>query len=115
MRENRSAYQRLWFRPRILRDVTTVDYATKLLGTPSSLPVYITATALGKLGHADGELNLTRAAAKHNIIQMVCGLVGALDGINSILHARFQHWHPVLLTKLSKLQPRIKFNGCNSM
>lgn len=30
-----------------------------------------TATALGKLGHPDGELNLTRAAAKHDIIQMV--------------------------------------------
>lgn len=67
MRENRAAYQRMWFRPRILRDVTTVDYSTTLLGTPSSLPVYITATALGKLGHADGELNLTRAAAKRKI------------------------------------------------
>jgi L-lactate dehydrogenase (cytochrome) len=27
---------------------------------------------LGKLGHPDGELTLTRAAAKHDIIQMVC-------------------------------------------
>lgn len=31
-----------------------------------------TATALGKLGHPDGELNLTKAAAKHGVIQMVC-------------------------------------------
>ena len=30
-----------------------------------------TATALGKLGHPDGELNLTRAAARHGVIQMV--------------------------------------------
>jgi hypothetical protein len=30
-----------------------------------------TATALGKLGHPDGELNLTRAAAKHGVLQMV--------------------------------------------
>ena len=30
-----------------------------------------TATALGKLGHPDGELNLTRGAAKHGVIQMV--------------------------------------------
>lgn len=35
------------------------------------MPIYITATALGKLGHADGELNLTRAAAEHSIIQMI--------------------------------------------
>ena len=30
-----------------------------------------TTTALGKFRHPDGELNLTRAAAKHGIIQMV--------------------------------------------
>ena len=29
------------------------------------------ATALGKLGHPDGEINLTKGAAKHDVIQMV--------------------------------------------
>lgn len=43
-----------------------------ILGHKSSMPVYVTATALGKLGHPDGELNLTRAAGKHGVIQMVC-------------------------------------------
>ncbi|KAJ7647740.1 FMN-dependent dehydrogenase-domain-containing protein [Roridomyces roridus] len=71
IRENRAAYQRVCFLPRILRDVTSVDWSTTILGQKSSLPVYISATALGKLGHPDGELNLTRAAAKHGIIQMI--------------------------------------------
>ncbi|KAJ7772058.1 glyoxylate dehydrogenase [Mycena maculata] len=71
IRENRAAYQRVWFLPRILRDVTSVDWSTTILGQKSSLPIYISATALGKLGHPDGELNLTRAAAKHGIIQMI--------------------------------------------
>lgn len=70
-RENHAAYHRIWFRPRILVDVTKVDWSTKILGYKSSMPVYITATALGKLGHPDGELNLTRAAAKHGVIQMI--------------------------------------------
>ncbi|KAF8908058.1 FMN-dependent dehydrogenase-domain-containing protein [Mucidula mucida] len=70
-RENHAAYHRIWFRPRVLRDVTNVDWFTTVLGHKSSMPVYITATALGKLGHPDGELNLTRAAAKHGIIQMI--------------------------------------------
>ncbi|KAK0486161.1 FMN-dependent dehydrogenase-domain-containing protein [Armillaria novae-zelandiae] len=70
-RENHAAYHRIWFRPRILRDVTQVDWSTTILGHKSSMPVYITATALGKLGHPDGELNLTRAAAKHGVIQMI--------------------------------------------
>ena len=38
------------------------------------MPVYITATALGKLGHKDGELNLTRAGARQGVIQMVYSL-----------------------------------------
>jgi len=70
-RENHMAYHRIWFRPRVMRDVTNVDFSTTLLGTSTSMPVYITATALGKLGHPEGEKNLTRAAAKHNIIQMI--------------------------------------------
>ncbi|KAG8904618.1 hypothetical protein FRB99_001415 [Tulasnella sp. 403] len=70
-RDNRAAYQRIWFRPRVLRDVTHVDWSTAILGYKTSMPVYITATALGKLGHPDGELNLTRAAGKHNVIQMI--------------------------------------------
>ncbi|PCH36537.1 glyoxylate dehydrogenase [Wolfiporia cocos MD-104 SS10] len=74
IRENRMAYQRVWFRPRILRDVSTVDWSTTILGQKSTLPVYISATALGKLGHPDGELCLTRAAANTGVIQMVATL-----------------------------------------
>jgi L-lactate dehydrogenase (cytochrome) len=71
VRENHAAYHRIWFRPQILIDVTKVDSSTTVLGHRSSMPVYISATALGKLGHPDGELNLTRAAAKHHVIQMI--------------------------------------------
>ncbi|KAI0645201.1 FMN-dependent dehydrogenase-domain-containing protein [Trametes meyenii] len=70
-RENHAAYHRIWWRPRILRDVTNVDFSTTILGHRTKMPLYITATALGKLGHPDGELNLTRAAAKHDVIQMI--------------------------------------------
>ncbi|KZT05333.1 uncharacterized protein LAESUDRAFT_726963 [Laetiporus sulphureus 93-53] len=70
-RENHAAYHRIWFRPRVLRNVTHVDWSTKILGHRTKMPIYITATALGKLGHPDGELNLTWAAAKHDVIQMI--------------------------------------------
>jgi len=71
MRENHSAYERLWFRPKILVDVSRIDFSTSILGQKTSMPIYITATALGKLGHPDGEVNLTKGAATHNIIQMI--------------------------------------------
>lgn len=41
IRENRAAYQRVWFRPRVLRDVSTVNWSVSILGYTSSLPVYI--------------------------------------------------------------------------
>ena len=69
--ENLNAFRRIYFRPRILRDVSRVEPQARLLSHRSSLPVYITATALGRLGHPDGEKNLTIAAARQGLIQMV--------------------------------------------
>ena len=42
-----------------------------MLGSKTSIPFYVTATALGKLGHPEGEVVLTRASHSHDIIQMV--------------------------------------------
>ncbi|QIW95225.1 hypothetical protein AMS68_000743 [Peltaster fructicola] len=71
MRENHSAFHKIWFRPRILVDVENVDMSTTMLGTKCSMPFYVTATALGKLGNPEGEVVLTRAAHKHQVIQMI--------------------------------------------
>lgn len=71
MRENHSAFHKIWFRPRILEDVSKIDSSTTMLGTKVDIPFYVTATALGKLGHPEGEVVLTRAAKKHNVVQMI--------------------------------------------
>lgn len=71
MRENHTAFHKIWFRPRILVDVENIDTSTTMLGTKTDMPFYVTATALGKLGNPEGEVLLTRGAKKHNIIQMI--------------------------------------------
>lgn len=71
MRENHAAFHKIWFRPRVLVDVENVDFTTTMLGTKCSIPFYVTATALGKLGHHEGEVVLTKAAHKHNVVQMI--------------------------------------------
>ncbi|KAK2759970.1 Cytochrome b2, mitochondrial precursor [Arachnomyces sp. PD_36] len=71
LRENHSAFHKIWFRPRVLVDVEKVDMSTTMLGTKVDIPFYVTATALGKLGHPEGEVCLTRGASKHNVIQMI--------------------------------------------
>jgi L-lactate dehydrogenase (cytochrome) len=51
--------------------VKEVDFSTTMLGTKTDVPFYVTATALGKLGHPEGEVVLTRAAHKHTVAQMI--------------------------------------------
>jgi len=70
LRENHNAYHRIWLRPRVLVNVKNIDIRSKILGFNTSFPVYITACAMGKLAHPDGELALTRAAGKEGIVQM---------------------------------------------
>ncbi|KAM3515214.1 hypothetical protein MY11210_001107 [Beauveria gryllotalpidicola] len=71
LRENHSAFHRIWFRPQVLVDVEHIDFSTTMLGDRTSVPFYVTATALGKLGHHEGEVVLTRAAKTHDVIQMI--------------------------------------------
>ena len=33
--------RRIWFRPRVMRDVTTVGFSTRILGQPTRMPIYI--------------------------------------------------------------------------
>ena len=49
LRENHTAFQRIWLIPRVLVNVSTIDTSTRILGQYASLPLYFTATALGKL------------------------------------------------------------------
>ena len=86
LRENHIAFQRIWLRPRVLVNVRTVNMTTSLLGYFSSLPLYITATALGKLAHDDGELAIVRAAATKNIIYMLPTLSSYT--LSEMLHVR---------------------------
>lgn len=71
MRENHAAFHKIWFRPRVLVNVEKIDMSTTMLGTKVSIPFYVTATALGKLGNPEGEVVFTRGAKKHNVIQMI--------------------------------------------
>merc|ERR1719220_377964 len=71
LRDNHAAFQRITMRPRILVNVSDVDLTTTLLGVPSSLPLYFTATALAKLAHKDGEVAIVKAAKKAGVVYML--------------------------------------------
>ncbi|KAK8169678.1 FMN-dependent dehydrogenase-domain-containing protein [Phyllosticta citrichinensis] len=120
LRENHSAFHKIWFRPRVLVDVEKVDFSTTMLGTPVSTPFYVTATALGKLGNPEGEVVLTRGAHKHNVIQMIPTLAScSFDEIVDAAGEGQVQWLQLYVNKDRKITKRIvehaEKRGCKGL
>jgi 4-hydroxymandelate oxidase len=58
------AWRQVWFAPRVLRDVSVVDTATRLLGTPVGTPLCAAPTGYQGLAHPGGELAAAAGAAR---------------------------------------------------
>jgi len=61
--DNVAAWSRLRLRPRVLRDVGTVDTGSTVLGTPIPAPILVAPTAYQRLAHPDGEVAVARGVA----------------------------------------------------
>jgi L-lactate dehydrogenase (cytochrome) len=67
MARARDAFGRVEFRPNVLRDVSTVDPSTSVLGKPSALPIVFGPTGFTRMMHHEGEIAVARAAAAAGI------------------------------------------------
>ncbi|KAL5615236.1 hypothetical protein BROUX41_005292 [Berkeleyomyces rouxiae] len=123
MRENHAAFHRIWFRPKILVDVAKVDISTSMLGSPVKMPFYVTATALGKLGHPEGEVVLTRATGKYGVVQMIptlasCSFDEIVDAASSGDQAQVQ-WLQLYVNTNKEITRRIvqhaEKRGCKGL
>ena len=63
LRENRRAFGRWTFRPRVLCDASGISTATTVLGNPVELPVLVAPVAYQQLYHPEGDCATARAAA----------------------------------------------------
>ncbi|CAI8583953.1 unnamed protein product [Vicia faba] len=63
LKENRNAFSRIMFKPRILRDVSKIDLTTTVLGFKILMPIMIAPTAAQKMAHPEGEYATARAAS----------------------------------------------------
>ena len=68
---NTAAWDSVLLRPRVLRDVSTVDTSTTLLGAPVSSPIGIAPTAFQRLMHPDGECAMAQGAAARNALMVL--------------------------------------------
>lgn len=75
------AFDRVTFRPRVLRDVTTVSTATTLLGRQVDLPLVLGPTGFTRMMHHEGERAVAAAAAAHGVpyVLSTMGTTAAAD------------------------------------
>ncbi|RAO68205.1 uncharacterized protein BHQ10_004217 [Talaromyces amestolkiae] len=71
-RANQSLWGRIWFRPRILRNVRNVVTERQIQGVRTSVPFYVAPAAMARLAHDDGELAISKACADNGVVQCIC-------------------------------------------
>ncbi len=71
LRANRSAFERVQLRPRLLVDVSTIDMKTSVLGTPVHMPILIAPVGFQGLAHPEGECATARALGPTGTLMVV--------------------------------------------
>lgn len=79
-RANQSFFNRIWFRPRLLRNVSSVSTRCTVLGTSCELPVIVAPVALARLANSIGEKGIAAAVAKKGIRYCVLASTYILQG-----------------------------------
>lgn len=72
--ENETAWQRLRLRPKVLRDVSTVDPSTTVLGQRIAAPIVVAPTAYHRLANDEGERATARGTAAAGTLMCVSTL-----------------------------------------
>lgn len=66
---NKNFFGRIWFRPRLLRDVTNVSTNTQILGHDAGLPLFVSPAAMARLVHPEGEKDIARGCVANRVPQ----------------------------------------------
>ncbi|KAF2759445.1 putative mitochondrial cytochrome b2 [Pseudovirgaria hyperparasitica] len=69
---NTAMYARIWFRPRVLRDVSSVSIKARFLGCAAvDMPIYVAPAAMARMVHVEGERAIARACARKGVLQCI--------------------------------------------
>jgi L-lactate dehydrogenase (cytochrome) len=120
-RWNARDFAKIALRPRVLRNVATIDTSTTILGIPTSMPVFVSPTGLNKLAHPNGECEITAAVGKAGLIQVVSTV--SSQPIETIMKARVDAKQPIFfqlyvnkdIAKTQALLRRVKELGVSSI
>lgn len=84
LKENRNAFSRILFRPRILIDVSKIDLTTTVFGSKISMPIMVAPTGQHQMAHPEGECATARAAsAAGTIMTLATGATFSVEEVAS--------------------------------
>jgi L-lactate dehydrogenase (cytochrome) len=86
---NKSYWQRLWFRPRVMRNVSAINTKMSMLGVDVSMPVWICPMGIAKTAGPEGEGALGAGAKSAGIVH--CVSTTASMGVEEIIASAPQH------------------------
>jgi L-lactate dehydrogenase (cytochrome) len=118
---NLKSFRKISLRPRILRNVESIDTRTTILGMSTSMPIFVSPCGLNKLAYPSGECAITSAAGKAGLIQVIS--TGASMSPESIIAARTNKLQPIFfqlyvnkdIQKSKALIRRVENLGFNSI
>ncbi len=104
MSRNASRFRDRTLVPRVLRNVSSVDTSTTILGKRSSMPLIIAPTGFPRIAHPEGELATARSAARHDVVFSLSTMgTRSIEEVADVCHGRkwFQVyvWRDRALTK----------------
>jgi L-lactate dehydrogenase (cytochrome) len=107
---NRSSWHAIRFRPRILRPIDSISLSTTILGTNFSAPFFICPAGGGKLAHPEGEVLMTKAAAKHDILHWVCNMAGCSqqEMSDARVENQTQYWQIYVMSDLEVTEREVR-------
>ena len=105
LRENRSVFDRLKLRPRVLTDVSHRTLETTILGHSTAMPMIIAPMAMAQLADPGGEVAIAQAAKNAGITQCVSILSNA--SLEEVAAVGATSWFQVYLYKDRHITQRI--------
>jgi 4-hydroxymandelate oxidase len=93
LRANEKAWRQVWLAPRVLRAVSAVDTATRLLGTEFATPLCVAPTGFHGLAHPDGELATAAGAARAGALFVLSSRSSRrIEEVGDVVAAAGGHW-----------------------
>ena len=105
LRENRTVFDNLKLRPRVLVDVGNRFQETTVLGQATAMPVLIAPMAMAQLAHPGGEVAIAQAAKNAKIIQ--CTSILSNASLEEVAAAGAASWFQVYMYKDRHITQRI--------